>query len=179
MSADSTPGLNKPVAPPRRRAPGRLAPLSVLPVFVPLDGRPALLAGGGEGGAWKAELLAAAGAKVLILAPDPCEEMLELVGRGASAGGLTLERRWWTPADIAAARLALLDTECEAEAASFLAIGRAVGTTINVIDKPEHCDIQFGSIVNRSPVVVSISTDGAAPILGQAIRQRIEAMLPA
>ncbi len=61
----------------------------------------------------------------------------------------------------------------------MLAIGRAVGTTVNVIDKPAHCDIQFGSIVNRSPVVIGISTDGAAPILGQAIRQRIEAILPA
>ncbi len=169
----------KPVAPPRRHAPGRLAPLSVLPVFIPLRGRPALLAGGGEGGAWKAELLAAAGAHVRILAVDPCEEMLELLKRGPSAGTLTLEQRRWKPDDLATAHLALLDTECEAEAASFAAIGRVVGTTVNVIDKPAHCDIQFGSIVNRSPVVVGISTDGAAPVLGQAIRQRIEAILPA
>ncbi len=49
----------------------------------------------------------------------------------------------------------------------------------NVIDKPAFCQFQFGSIVNRSPVIVSISTDGAAPILAQAIRQRIETLLPA
>src|SRR5690606_13985737 len=41
------------------------------------------------------------------------------------------------------------------------------------------CQFQFGSIVNRSPVIVSISTDGAAPILAQAIRRRIETLLPA
>ena len=49
---------------------------------------------------------------------------------------------------------------------------------VNVIDKPEFCTFQFGSIVNRSPVVIGISTDGAALILGQAIRRRIETLLP-
>lgn len=137
------------------------------------------MAGGGEGGAWKAELLAAAGAHVVIVCDDPCEEMEDLLERGGAAGTLTLERRLWTPGDLANKAIALLDTDCEAEAASFLAIGRSIGTVVNVIDKPQHCDVQFGSIVNRSPVVIGISTDGAAPILGQAIRQRIEAILPA
>ena len=41
------------------------------------------------------------------------------------------------------------------------------------------CDFQFGAIVNRSPVVVGISTDDAAPILAQVIRRRIETLLPA
>jgi uroporphyrin-III C-methyltransferase/precorrin-2 dehydrogenase/sirohydrochlorin ferrochelatase len=40
------------------------------------------------------------------------------------------------------------------------------------------CDFQFGSIVERSPVVIGISTDGAAPVFGQEIRARIEAVLP-
>jgi uroporphyrin-III C-methyltransferase/precorrin-2 dehydrogenase/sirohydrochlorin ferrochelatase len=48
----------------------------------------------------------------------------------------------------------------------------------NVVDRPAFCDVQFGSIVNRSPVIVGISTDGAAPILGQALRRRIETLLP-
>ena len=50
---------------------------------------------------------------------------------------------------------------------------------VNVIDKPAFCTFQFGAIVNRSPLVVGISTDGAAPIFGQAMRSRIEALLPA
>ncbi len=48
-----------------------------------------------------------------------------------------------------------------------------------MIDKPDYCDFSFGAIVNRSPLVVAISTDGAAPVFAQAIRSRIEAMLPA
>ena len=49
---------------------------------------------------------------------------------------------------------------------------------VNVIDQTDLCDVQFGTIVNRAPVVLAISTDGAAPMLGQSIRARIESVLP-
>jgi uroporphyrin-III C-methyltransferase/precorrin-2 dehydrogenase/sirohydrochlorin ferrochelatase len=49
---------------------------------------------------------------------------------------------------------------------------------VNVIDRPAFCDFSFGAIVNRSPLVVGISTDGAAPVFGQAIRAKIEALIP-
>ena len=52
------------------------------------------------------------------------------------------------------------------------------GVPVNVIDKPKFCDFAFGAIVNRSPLVIGISTDGAAPVFGQAIRAKLEAMLP-
>jgi uroporphyrin-III C-methyltransferase / precorrin-2 dehydrogenase / sirohydrochlorin ferrochelatase len=47
-----------------------------------------------------------------------------------------------------------------------------------VIDKPDHCDFSFGAIVNRSPLVIGISTDGAAPAFAQAIRAKLEGMIP-
>jgi uroporphyrin-III C-methyltransferase/precorrin-2 dehydrogenase/sirohydrochlorin ferrochelatase len=49
---------------------------------------------------------------------------------------------------------------------------------VNVIDKPAFCDFAFGAIVNRSPLVIGISTDGAAPVFGMAVRAKIEAMIP-
>ncbi len=49
---------------------------------------------------------------------------------------------------------------------------------VNVVDKPPFCDVQFGALVNRSPLVVAISTDGAAPVFGQAVRAKIESVLP-
>jgi uroporphyrin-III C-methyltransferase/precorrin-2 dehydrogenase/sirohydrochlorin ferrochelatase len=58
-------------------------------------------------------------------------------------------------------------------------MARHAGVPVNVIDRPGFCDFQFGSVVNRSPLVVGISTTGAAPILAQAVRQRIETILPA
>ena len=62
--------------------------------------------------------------------------------------------------------------------AAFAAAARAAGVPVNVIDKPAFCDFSFGAIVNRSPLVIGISTDGAAPVFAQAIRAKLEALLP-
>ena len=64
------------------------------------------------------------------------------------------------------------------EAAAFAAAARAAGVPVNVIDRPAFCDFSFGAIVNRSPLVIGISTDGAAPVFGQVIRAKIEALIP-
>jgi uroporphyrin-III C-methyltransferase/precorrin-2 dehydrogenase/sirohydrochlorin ferrochelatase len=74
--------------------------------------------------------------------------------------------------------VAVAEEEDPEEAARFAAAARARGALVNVIDNPPFCDFQFGAIVNRSPVVIGISTDGAAPILAQDIRRRVEAILP-
>src|SRR4029077_528214 len=63
-------------------------------------------------------------------------------------------------------------------AAAFASAARAAGVPVNVIDKPAFCDFSFGAIVNRSPLVIGISTDGAAPVFAQAIRAKLEALLP-
>jgi uroporphyrin-III C-methyltransferase / precorrin-2 dehydrogenase / sirohydrochlorin ferrochelatase len=84
----------------------------------------------------------------------------------------------WTSISFDGMAIAIADCETEEEALAFFEAARAAGVPVNVIDKPAFCQFQFGAIVNRSPVVVSISTDGAAPILGQAIRRRIETLLP-
>jgi uroporphyrin-III C-methyltransferase/precorrin-2 dehydrogenase/sirohydrochlorin ferrochelatase len=57
-------------------------------------------------------------------------------------------------------------------------MARNAGVPVNVIDKPAFCDFAFGSIVNRSPLVIGVSTDGAAPVFGQAIRAKVEALIP-
>jgi len=64
--------------------------------------------------------------------------------------------------------------EDDHEARRFAEAARAAGVPVNLVDKPAFCDFSFGSIVNRSPLVVGISTDGAAPVFAQAIRARIE-----
>jgi uroporphyrin-III C-methyltransferase/precorrin-2 dehydrogenase/sirohydrochlorin ferrochelatase len=68
--------------------------------------------------------------------------------------------------------------EDDAGAAAFASAARAGGVPVNVIDKPAFCDFAFGAIVNRSPLVIGISTDGAAPVFAQAIRAKLEALLP-
>ena len=80
--------------------------------------------------------------------------------------------------DLTGAAVAVGAFEDDASAAAFAAAARAAGVPVNVIDKPAFCDFSFGAIVNRSPLVIGISTDGAAPVFAQAIRAKLEALLP-
>ena len=79
---------------------------------------------------------------------------------------------------FAGAAIAIGACEDDDEARRFAAAARAAGVPVNVIDKPKFCDFAFGAIVNRSPLVIGISTDGAAPVFGQAIRAKLEALIP-
>jgi len=160
--------------------PARIAPLSVLPVFFDLAGKDVIVCDGSDAAAWKAELLIAAWARVRLFAPheDIEPEMLSLITREAGSARLDHHSRRWAPADFEGAALAISDAMEGEEAKAFANAARRAGVPYNVIDKPEFSGFQFGSIVNRSPVVVGISTSGAAPILGQAVRQRIETLLP-
>ena len=156
----------------------RVGPLSVLPVFFKLEGKRVLLAGGTAAAAWKAELIAAAGAHVDIVSPEVEPLLHRMITTTPQRGSYKHEPRAWSIHDFAGSAFAIADIEDEAEAKAFTCAARAAGVPFNVIDKPKFCQFQFGAIVNRSPVVVSISTDGAAPVLGQAIRRRIEMLLP-
>jgi uroporphyrin-III C-methyltransferase/precorrin-2 dehydrogenase/sirohydrochlorin ferrochelatase len=129
--------------------------LSLLPLFLDLKGKKALVIGTSPGARWKAELLRATGALVHELDRPPAVEN-------------ALRDYSFVVADIAD----------EVEAANFANQVQAAGVAYNMVDRPELCQFQFGAIVNRSPVIVSISTSGAAPVLAQAIRQRIESILP-
>jgi uroporphyrin-III C-methyltransferase/precorrin-2 dehydrogenase/sirohydrochlorin ferrochelatase len=131
-----------------------IGPLAILPLFHRLAGRKAVVTGASEGSGWKAELLAAAGADVVHLAHNWTEEMLT------------------------GATLAVGDFPDSGEARRFAEAAHRAGALVNIVDQPDLSDVQFGTIVNRSPVVIGISTDGAAPMLGQSIRARIESVLP-
>ena len=157
--------------------PRRIEPLATLPVFFKLGGKCVVLAGATDGALWKAELLAAAGAHLHVYAEEFPEAFAALAA-DPPAGSITLHARGWQPADLAGAALAIADLEEATEAEAFVIAARAAGAAFNVIDKPEFCAFQFGAIVNRSPLVIGISTDGAAPVFGQTIRQKIEALLP-
>ena len=157
--------------------PPRMQALARLPIFLALAGKRALVAGNGAPVAWKAELLAAAGAEVAVFAERPCEELRTIVAK-ASRAAITLQHRAWRNEDFAGAAVAVGGFEDAAEAERFSGAARAAGVPVNVIDRPAYCDFSFGAIVNRSPLVIGISTDGAAPVFGQAIRAKLETMIP-
>jgi uroporphyrin-III C-methyltransferase/precorrin-2 dehydrogenase/sirohydrochlorin ferrochelatase len=134
--------------------PARIGPLATLPLFHRIRGRKAVVAGSSAAAEWKAELLAGAGAHVVRL--DDA----------------------WAEQEVAGAVIAVADLPTHEDRLRFVKSARRAGALVNIIDRPDLCDVTFGTIVNRSPVVIGISTDGAAPALGQSIRARIETVLP-
>ena len=159
-----------------QRAP-RMEPLARLPIFLALDGKRAMVAGDGPAVAWKAELLSAAGADVVVFAECPCEELHALATQ-PPRGAIVLQHRAWQAEDFCGAAVAVAGFDDDRDAQRFAEAARTAGVPVNVIDKPAHCDFSFGAIVNRSPLVIGISTDGAAPVFAQAIRGKLEAMIP-
>jgi uroporphyrin-III C-methyltransferase / precorrin-2 dehydrogenase / sirohydrochlorin ferrochelatase len=151
--------------------------LARLPVFFALENKRVLVAGGTQAAAWKAELLSATGARVEAFAASFGEEMLALA-ESPPRGPIALHERTWVDDDFAGAAIAVADCANDDEAQKFSAAARASGVPVNVIDRPAFCDFSFGAIVNRSPLVIGISTDGASPVFGQAIRAKIEALIP-
>lgn len=156
----------------------RIEQLATLPLFHKLEGRKVVLAGDSEGALWKAELLAATGADLHIFAGDNADPFKALAAT-PPGGRIVVHARIWQADDLQGAALAVGDIEDEAEIHAFVAAARQAGVPVNIVDKPDFCDFSFGTLVNRSPLIVAISTDGAAPVFGQAIRARIETLLPA
>ncbi len=147
------------------------------PIFLDLRNRPCLVLGGGETAARKAEGLLKAGAEVTFLAPELEPEAAAL--KDAHPGRVHHRGGSYTPGDEAGA--ALVISACEDDE-----IDRAVhaacterGIPVNVVDRPAFCSYITPALVDRSPLLVAISSGGAAPVLVRQIRSRLETMLPA
>lgn len=160
-----------------RTRPERMQALATLPVFFKLAGKRAIVAGGSEPALWKAELLAATGARVEVFA-NVFADGFDALAAAPPGGSVKLSKRRWLPADLEGAAIAIGASDDDEDAAAFAAAARTAGVPVNVVDRPAFCDFQFGAIVNRSPLVLAISTDGAAPVLAQTIRSLVEALLP-
>ncbi|MDF1722360.1 MAG: siroheme synthase CysG [Minwuia sp.] len=149
--------------------------MQAFPIFLKLDGRPVLLAGGGDAAAAKLRLLRAAGASVRVVAtdPEPC------VADQVDGVQVQLFRSETINEHLENVIFAIIGTEDEDTDRSFAAVARAAGVTVNVVDRPALSDFTMPAIVDRSPVTVAISTGGAAPALARQVRGAVEAALPA
>ena len=153
--------------------------LARLPVFFALDGKRAVVAGGTPAAAWKAELLLGRRRRTSTsMPPSRREELLAARRRCAARRRRRSIAATWRDGDLPAPPSRSAPSRTTHEAARFAGAARAAGVPVNVIDKPAFCDFSFGAIVNRSPLVIGISTDGAAPVFGQAIRAKLEALIP-
>ncbi|WP_179378702.1 siroheme synthase CysG [Jannaschia marina] len=140
------------------------------PMFLRLEGRHVVIAGGGEQAAQKARLMLKTETRIVLLADTLEPELADLVASGRAEQDVTPP----TAAHFAGAALVFVATGCPGRDAALHALAKAAGATVNVVDQPALCDATTPSIVDRSPLVVAIGTEGAAPVLARQLRARIE-----
>jgi precorrin-2 dehydrogenase / sirohydrochlorin ferrochelatase len=140
------------------------------PVFLDLHAVPVLVVGGGRIGARKAEGLAAAGARVRLVAIDVSEHV------DASVID-ELRARSFEPSDLDGVRLVVTATGDEPVDAAISAQARARGIWTNAADQPVDCEFILPAIARRGRVTVAVSTDGASPALARELRNVIDEFL--
>lgn len=149
--------------------------MEFLPVFLQIRDRDCLVVGGGEVAARKAGLIRRAGGRVTVVSPTLCPSLAEQELRG----GISHRAEEFQPAEVEAFAIVVAATDDETVNASVAAAARGRNIPVNVVDRPELCTFIFPSIVDRSPVLVAVSTGGASPVLARMLRARLETMIPA
>ena len=149
--------------------------MDFLPLFHNLKNVPVLVIGGGEVALRKARLLADAGAVPRVVTHEALDEVAALVAR---QGG-ELHLRDYREEDLDGVRLVVAATDDEPLNALVSRQAKARGIPVNVVDAPELCSVIFPAIVDRSPLIVAVSSGGDAPVLARLIRARIETWIPA
>ena len=149
--------------------------MDYLPIFLDIRRRKVMVDGGGTAAARRVQRALDCGAHVAAFDPAPGEELRAMDGRP----GLTLHRRLPQAGDVEGCAVAWGASETPDRDAALQGWCKAAGVLVNIADSPELCDFITPSVVDRSPIVVAISTGGAAPVIARILRARIEATLPA
>lgn len=148
--------------------------MDYLPIFCRLDNKPVLLVGGGEVAERKARLLLDAGASLTVVAPELDPELAELAANG-SIEWLAGE---FVPAQLTGKWLVVAATDRREVNALVYQSANQARIFANVVDDPKRSSFIMPSIIDRSPLMVAISSGGKAPVLARLLREKLEAMLP-
>ncbi|MFL9813307.1 uroporphyrinogen-III C-methyltransferase [Stutzerimonas sp. VN223-3] len=149
--------------------------MDFLPLFHNLKGRTVLVVGGGEVALRKARLLSEAGAVLRVVAPEIETQLSELVAQG----GGEMAIRGYVSSDLSGCVLTIAATDDEQLNARVSQDAKSLGMPVNVVDSPDLCTVIFPAIVDRSPLIVAVSSGGDAPVLARLMRARIETWIPA
>ncbi|MBI6721409.1 siroheme synthase CysG [Pseudomonas syringae] len=148
--------------------------MEFLPLFHNLRGSRVLVVGGGEIALRKSRLIADAGAVLRVVAPEIEAQLSELVVQ--SGGEMIL--RGYSECDLDGCVLIIAATDDEPLNAQVSRDARLRCVPVNVVDAPALCTVIFPAIVDRSPLVIAVSSGGDAPVLARLIRAKLETWIP-
>ncbi len=148
--------------------------MEYFPAFIELADRPVLVVGGGEVAARKVRLLRRASARITVVAPSLDVELAEL----AALEQIDHRATVFSADDLDGVWLAVAATDSADVNAAVRAAGDARQVFVNAVDDPDSCSFITPAIVDRSPILIAISSAGAAPVLARQLRERLEAILP-
>ncbi len=148
--------------------------MSLLPIFLKLEGRRCLVVGAGTVALEKIGSLLKTGARLRVIAPRAKDEVRQLAGEGR----LEWIEREFEPADLNSAELVIAATDVPEVNAAVYREAVERGVFCNSVDDIPNCDFFFGSVVSRGDLQIAISTAGESPAVAQRLRREIDAQLP-
>jgi uroporphyrin-III C-methyltransferase/precorrin-2 dehydrogenase/sirohydrochlorin ferrochelatase len=149
--------------------------MQYLPIFIDLKQKSCLVVGGGEVAARKAQMLLRAQAQVTVVAPRLCSALQSLSDEGA----ITHIVGTYQEPQLEHATLVIAATDDESVNRLVSAQAHKLNLPVNVVDHPELCSFILPSIIDRSPVLIAVSTEAQSPTLGRLLRARLETLVPA
>jgi len=148
--------------------------MNYLPMFMDIRDHLCLVVGGGELAARKASLLSRAGGRIRVVAPELCAALT----REVEEGRISHQCKGFEPTDLDGCSLVISATDDRQINKTVASNAQAQRIPVNVVDDPELCTFIFPSIVDRSPVVIAISSSGTSPVLARLLRARLETLIP-
>jgi len=145
--------------------------MDFLPIFINIRQQPCIVVGGGEVAARKVTLLLKAGAKVTVVAPELCAALQQAAIQHVAGK--------FTDALLDGAKLVIAATDDNSVNLAVHAAATSRGIPVNVVDTPALCTFVMPAIIDRAPIIIAISSGGAAPVLARLLRARLETMIPA
>ena len=148
--------------------------MDYFPVFLDLKRRRCLLVGGGDVATRKGRLLAKAGAILRVVAPQISPELRDLVQQCQGE----IQLREYQASDVDDCVLAIAATDIDSLNQTISEDAKAKNIPVNVVDSPALCTYITPAIIDRSPLVIAISSGGESPVLARLIRAKLETLIP-
>lgn len=149
--------------------------MDIFPISLKLQQQPCLIVGGGHIAYRKAVLLANAGAIIHVIAPKIEAQLLEIVEQ---THGQYVPSTFNESIQLSDYRLVIAATDDKAVNQQVFECCEAKKILVNSVDDPPHCRFMVPAIIDRSPLIVSVATNGQSPVLSRQIRTQLETAIP-